>query len=516
MEDRVSIFIRRTRQASAPNTGIIARYVSVLFLVVNIVAATGCAPQIISAESLAAETASPSPAATMSSATNPLIFFAEADAQVSESNPDANYGSSTYLQVDGTPDPGVESFIRFNITGVSSTIQNAYLRVYDTTNATKNGPAVYATDSSWSEDSITWKTRPARLGEVLDNRGSISTDTWVEYDVTSSVKGNGTASFVLVADSSDAATFSSRQGSQPPQLVITFVGGPTRTPAGATETPTAATTTPVSNNTVTLTPQATTAAGDAVFVGAGDISTCDNNNAELTAQLLESIPGTVFTTGDNAYEDGTTSQYNNCYNPTWGRLKERTRPVPGNHEYHTANAAGYFQYFDNIPPYYAYNLGSWRIYALNSEIGVSDTSPQVTWLKADLAANPSQCVLAYWHQPRWSSGTHHGSNKDYQALWQVLYQAGAELVLNGHEHNYERFAPMNAAGQPDPNGLREFVIGTGGNDHYDFGNPLPASEVRDDTSYGVLKLTLHSNSYDWQFIPAAGSNFTDSGSAECH
>ena len=153
---------------------------------------------------------------------------------------------------------------------------------------------------------------------------------------------------------------------------------------------------------------------------------------------------------------------------------------------------------------------------MNSEIDVSASSEQVNWLQADLAANPSQCVLAYWHQPRWSSGNHHGSNPTYQTLWQTFYEAGAELVINGHEHNYERFAPMNAAGQADVLGLREFVVGTGGRNHYSFGTILTNSQVRDDTSFGVLKLSLHPGSYDWQFIPVAGSTFTDSGSGTCH
>ncbi len=228
------------------------------------------------------------------------------------------------------------------------------------------------------------------------------------------------------------------------------------------------------------------------------------------------IPGTVFTTGDNAYDSGTLTQFSNCYDPTWGRHKDRTKPIPGNHEYHTSGAAGYFKYFNNIPPYYAYNLGSWRIYALNSEIDVSANSAEVAWLQSDLAANPSNCVLAYWHQPRWSSGTHHGSNADYQTLWKILYEAGAELVLNGHEHNYERFAPMNAAGEADPAGLREIVVGTGGRNHYEFGTILPTSEVHDSSTFGVLKLTLRATGYDWEFVPVAGSTFTDSGSTDCH
>ena len=192
------------------------------------------------------------------------------------------------------------------------------------------------------------------------------------------------------------------------------------------------------------------------------------------------------------------------------------KPVPGNHEYLTSGASGYFQYFNNIDSYYAFNLGSWRVYALNSEVDVSAGSEQVKWLQADLAANPTQCVLALWHKPRWSSGKNHGSDTTFQTLWQIFYEAGAELIINGHEHNYERFAPMNAIGQADPQGLREFVVGTGGRNHYDFATILPNSEVHDSTSFGVLKLTLRPGSYDWQFIPVAGSTFTDSGSADCH
>ena len=444
-----------------------------------------------------ASTSSPTSTGTPAPVTS-LTFITNADASVKQSNPSTNYGTATTLQVDGASDPDIESFIRFPVTGISGTIQSARLRVYVTTNGSNNGPAVYATSTTWTETNITWNRRPARTNGVVDNKGSVSTNTWVEYNVTSLVQGNGIFSFVLAADSNDAVTFSSREGSRPPELVVAFRGGVTPTPS------------------MTLTPSATLAAGDAVFVGAGDISTCDNNNDELTAQLLDTIPGTVFTTGDNAYDSGSYAQYINCYDPTWGRHRDRTKPVPGNHEYVTAGAAGYFQYFNNIPSYYAYNLGSWRIYALNSEIDVSASGPEVTWLQADLAANPTQCVLAYWHEPRWSSGSTHGSSSLFQTLWRILYESGAELVLNGHEHNYERFAPMNATGQADPQGMREIVVGTGGRNHYPFGAILPTSEVHDASTYGVLKLTLHATGYDWQFIPVAGSTFTDSGSGSCH
>src|SRR5215216_632306 len=197
-------------------------------------------------------------------------------------------------------------------------------------------------------------------------------------------------------------------------------------------------------------------AATVVLVGAGDISTCDNSNDEATAKLLDSISGTVFTTGDNVYTSGTYTQFTNCYHPTWGRHKSRTKPVPGNHDYNTSGASGYFNYF-GVAKYYAYNLGDWRVYALNSEIDTSTTSTQATWLKNDLINNPKRCVMAYWHRPRWSSGNVHGSSSKTQPLWAILYDAKAELVVSGHEHNYERFAPMNKSGAAVSTGLQEIV-----------------------------------------------------------
>lgn len=437
----------------------------------------------------------PNPTATSSAAAPeaPIALAPEADARVSQSDPNTNFGTAPILRVDGTGDSEVESFLRFTVPKVPGPIQSAQLRLYVTDNGTENGPAVYATDNSWGERSIKWNNRPEPASNALDNKGNLTSNSWVEYDVTSIVTGSGMFSFVLIADSSDGVVFSSREGDQPPQLVLNFTGG----------------------NAATAVPTPAGSSGDVILVGAGDISECDNDNDELTAQLLDAIPGTVFTTGDNAYRDGTIEDYNTCYGPTWGRHKDRTKPIPGNHDYNS-DAAGYFEYFNNIPEYYAYDLGSWRIYALNSEIDVSENSAQVIWLQVDLAANPRQCVLAYWHQPRWSSGSRHSSGEDFQTLWQVLYEAGAELVMNGHEHNYERFAEMNAEGVVVSPGLREFVVGTGGGGLYDFATPLPASEARNDSAYGVLKLTLRAASYAWEFIPIAGSTFTDSGSTNCH
>jgi hypothetical protein len=264
---------------------------------------------------------------------------------------------------------------------------------------------------------------------------------------------------------------------------------------------------------------------DPVLVGAGDISRCSRSGDEATARLLDGIPGTVYTTGDNAYESGTPTEFANCYDPTWGRHKARTRPAPGNHEYKTPGASGYFGYFGaragaKSRGYYAYDLGRWRVYALNSMCekvgGCGPTSPMLTWLKNDLAANPRACALAYFHHPLFSSGEH-GNQAKMRPTWNALYAADTEVVLNGHDHDYERFAPQTPRGAADAaRGIRQFVVGTGGGSHYAFDTVKPNSRVRNATTYGVLKLTLHPDSYDWRFVPQAGKSFTDSGSTRCH
>lgn len=420
--------------------------------------------------------------------TSPFTFTASSDSQVTEATPTRNYGNTTYLQVDGDSGAHVESYLLFAVSGLDGPVSNATLRLYDRGNGSANGPELYGTDPSWTEAGITWDNRPALITSVLANQGNVGANVWIDYDVTAIVTTDGTYSFALVADSNDGLTFSSREDAQPPQLVVTT----------STTSPTQP------------------APDSAILVGAGDISSCSNNNDEATAKLLDQIPGTVFTVGDNAYSSGTATEYKNCYDPTWGRHKSRTKPVPGNHEYSTSGASGYFNYFSNIPSYYAYDLGSWRIYALNSEISISATSAQVKWLKADLAANPKQCVLAYWHRPRWSSGSEHGNSSDVQTLWSTLYNAGAELIVNGHDHEYERFTQMNASGSAVSKGLREIVVGTGGAGLYKFGTILSTSQAHNSSTHGVLKLTLNATSYSWQFIPVAGKTFTDSGGTSCH
>lgn len=241
--------------------------------------------------------------------------------------------------------------------------------------------------------------------------------------------------------------------------------------------------------------------------------------------MLDKNPGTVLPLGDLAYPDGSEANFK-CYDRTWGRYKSRTRPAPGNHEYHTAGAAAYFKYFgasagEPGKGYYSYDLGNWHLIALNSQCadvgGCQRGSAEEQWLHDDLKKNSNKCILAYWHVPLFSSGNEHGNTPEMKPFWIDLYQAHADIVLNGHDHDYERFAPQNPDGAADPeHGIREFVVGTGGKNQRGFNQPLPATEFRSNKTFGVLKLRLHGAGYQWEFLPIAGGKLTDSGSGECH
>ena len=266
--------------------------------------------------------------------------------------------------------------------------------------------------------------------------------------------------------------------------------------------------------------------GTAEVVAAGDIANC-SRGAEKTAPLLDAYPAaTVATLGDHAYESGTPAEFRRCYAPTWGRAKNRTRPTPGNHEYATPGASGYFSYFGAAAGepgkgYYSYALGAWLVIALNSNCGdvvggCGEQSPQVAWLRSVLASHPRLCTLAYWHDPRWSSGTQ-GSQIHVDTFWRVLYDAGADVVLTASDHVYERFAPQNADGAADPaRGIRAFVVGTGGATLGRFRGLAANSEVRHADSHGVLKLALTQSGYQWEFVPGVGESFRDSGAGPCH
>lgn len=268
-----------------------------------------------------------------------------------------------------------------------------------------------------------------------------------------------------------------------------------------------------------------------VLVGAGDIAGCKNpEGAAATAKLVEQIPGTVFAAGDLAYEKGSAEEFKNCYDPAWGRFKDRTRPALGNHEYVEPTASAYFQYWGTQagPPgkgYYSYELGDWHIVVLNTNCdakglgGCGAGSAQETWLKEDLAKRPTACILAYGHHALFSSGIFkkHAVHAELKQIWEDLYAAHADLVLAGHEHSYERFAPQDPEGKADPaNGIREIVAGTGGRSHDLLGFATPNSEVREWDTFGVLKLTLSPGKYAWEFIPEEGKSFHDVGSGACH
>ena len=263
--------------------------------------------------------------------------------------------------------------------------------------------------------------------------------------------------------------------------------------------------------------------GPAILVGAGDIATCAGTDDSATASLIAGIDGTVFTAGDNAYEEGTAANFRDCYAPTWGRFLDRTLPAIGNHEYLTTDAVGYFGYFgsaagDPSQGWYARDVGTWRVYILNSNCntvgGCRAGSPQERWLRADLAANPTACTLAIWHHPRFSSGEH-GNFVSMTPIWEALYDAGAELVINGHDHDYERFDPQTPAGKADPNGIVEIIVGTGGRGLRAVGKPIANSVVHNDNTFGVLKLTLSDGSWESTFLPVPGRTFTDTSTGTC-
>ncbi|MFL5759808.1 MAG: metallophosphoesterase family protein, partial [Thermomicrobiales bacterium] len=299
-----------------------------------------------------------------------------------------------------------------------------------------------------------------------------------------------------------------------------------------TSTPmTTPTLTPTVTPTRTPTPSATAVSGSAIgFIGAGDIAGCSNTSDSDSGAIIAAHPADyVFTLGDNAYDNGTSTEFANCYNPAWGGFKNRTHPAPGNHDYSTANATGYFGYFgaaagDPTKGYYSYDLpgSNWHVIVVNSNCGsiggCAVGNPQYVWLQADLVANSSKNVVAMWHHPRYSSGTTHGNATNMDAIWDLLVVNHVDLVLNGHEHNLEVFAPLGASDNVDTaNGTREFVIGTGGKDgNYPFGAAITGSGYRCAGALGVMEFQLYGDHYTWQFINSPGSTCSTSGSQPVH
>jgi hypothetical protein len=260
----------------------------------------------------------------------------------------------------------------------------------------------------------------------------------------------------------------------------------------------------------------------AVLIGAGDIGDCTKNAVAETAKLLDNVFGTVFTTGDNVYDTGTMANYVGCYGPNWGRQLSRTRPSPGNHDYDGEGPGAYFAYFGitgaagpDGQGYYSYDAGNWHVLSLNSMIPIGNGSAQLSWVQDDLAASKAGCTAVYWHHPLFSSAQN-GPQAFVRDLWRVLYQNNVDVVINGHDHVYERFSLQDPDGNSDVRrGIRQFTVGTGGATLYAFGATRPNSQARSAT-WGVLKLFLETNSYTWQFIPIAGETFSDSGNGACH
>ena len=265
---------------------------------------------------------------------------------------------------------------------------------------------------------------------------------------------------------------------------------------------------------------------DNTILAVGDIAVCGQDDDELTGQLAAGLPGTILGLGDMVYEGGTESEFKRCFNPSWGAVKDRIRPVPGNHEFETAGAGPYYEYFGDAAGtaglgWYSFDIGAWHVIALNTNCLdqpnlCSDDSAQADWLESELARNPAGCTLAFMHHPRWSSGEH-GNDLKIGEFWTMLHDGGVDVLLAANDHNYERFAPMDANGAADATGgIRLFVVGTGGRSLDPFEDIQPNSEARNNVSFGLLQMALYDDGYGWQFVPTDREGYRDGGTDRCH
>ncbi len=468
-----------------------------------------------------------------SAASTTVLVSPSSDAYATKATPTGNHGQDTNLTIDSLSTDVKISYLRFDVSGipVGAVIRTVTLQV-TATNSTNTAAKVKSVGTGWTESTLTWNNRPPYTSSPAISSSPVNVVAGaVSFDVTSLVSGNGPAGIGLYQSgaASGDQVFSSKEGANPPRLAIVYDLGPS--------------------------PSSPPPSSDPVVIAAGDIA-CDPSDPsyngglgtgkvcqqKATADVVQTlmgqspIPSAVLSLGDQQYECGSLADFNAVYDPTWGRFKAITHPVPGNHEYKSSNpdafggtdclknAAGYYAYFANSAGdpskgYYSFNLGSWHLIALNTSVGCGQVScvqgaAQEQWLRADLTVNTQPCILAYWHQPRFSSK---GDSTGTSAFWQDLYNFHADLVINGHIHGYERFAQMNPAGSPDPAGAREIIAGTGGEGPINFGTITRlGSEAKNGSTFGVLKLTLHPTSYDVVFVPVSGQTYTDSSTGTCH
>ncbi len=480
----------------------------------------------LSQEPVAAPTTTPSPPAsvdaptttavaptspTVSMAPGQLAVTASEDTSVNTGQPEEVNGFEDVLEIENEPPENKRALVRFVVGDIpeGETLHTVTMRLFVVAD-TEQAVTVHMVEGPWTQADATGANAPAVGAQVGIIPPGTAEGSTVDVDLTSVVLGPGTYDFYLTTSSDDSAEFAALEsGTNAPLLILDWGSAE----AAATESE------PVAQ--LTGTP--------VVLAGAGDISDCGNDGDTVTAGLVDDVvtqdpSAIVFTTGDNVYSSGTAEEFAQCYDPTWGRHKDRTRPAPGNHDYNTSDATGYFGYFGEAAGqpgegYYSYQAGDWQVLVLNSNCGdipCDAGSRQEQWLRQELEASDAACTLAYWHHPLFSSGDH-GGVAEVSALFAALYEGGADLVVNGHDHNYERFAPQDPDGTHDPvAGIREFVAGTGGTGNRSFDQVAPNSEARYTDSFGILKLALYADGYEWEFIPEAGSTYKDVGIGACH
>ena len=414
----------------------------------------------------------------------------------------------------------VVTYLRFQVPPPQGSVVSATLRV-QVESTTKGGLLIADTQAASGTDAPLAAASVPPLGAALGASGPTVKGTAINVPLRGLVVGSsGTTTLALLSTGGSDVDYKGISSPAYPQLTVTrSVGGPASPPAVVASPPVNV----AAAGDIACDPGKPKPAGPGVEPG---IACGQQQTSDL---LLTLHPNAVLALGDTQYSNGALAKYASAYGPSWGRLFTITHPATGNHEYlqspESSEGAGYFAYFGAAAGavgkgWYSFDLGGWHLIALNGECasvgGCGAGSAQERWLAADLAAHKTKCTLAYWHEPRFSSGQH-GDETAYGAFWNDLYGAGAEMVLNGHDHDYERFAPQNpAAGADADHGIREFVVGTGGEDQRPFKKVQPNSEVRSDHSFGVLDLTLNAGSYAWSFIPVAGATFTDSGNGTCH